>query len=222
MRRPRPAPIASRMPISRWRADGAREQHAGDVRAGDDEHEADGWHRRRRRATEQRVGFRVQPRVARRPDGDAPVLVRLRIARPQVERRRPATLARACSTSLPGSSRALTKSHRCPRRSSRDVPVGDGTDSLMPAGSTSSAKRTGTQSSGASIGTMAGERVVGDADDRERLSANAERLADPPSIAAELALPEPVRQHHVTRRDGVVVGGRSVRPSRAGTPSVVK
>ena len=52
------------------------------------------------------------------------------------------------------SSRALTKSHRWPRRSMRDEPVGDGTISLIPAGSISSAKRTGTQISGASMGTM--------------------------------------------------------------------
>jgi hypothetical protein len=43
---------------------------------------------------------------------------------------------------------------RCPRRSSRVVPEGDGTTSWMPAGSTSSTHAMGVQSSGCSIGTI--------------------------------------------------------------------
>ena len=45
-------------------------------------------------------------------------------------------------------------SQRWPRRSSAVVPVGDGTTSWMPAGSTSSTHATGVHSSGCSIGTI--------------------------------------------------------------------
>ena len=54
----------------------------------------------------------------------------------------------------PGLSRARMNIHRSARRSRRVVPVGDGTMSCMPTGSTSSDADTGIHSSGESTGTM--------------------------------------------------------------------
>ena len=45
-------------------------------------------------------------------------------------------------------------SQRWPRRSSRVLPVGEGTVSWMPAGSTSSTQASGSHISGCSIGSM--------------------------------------------------------------------
>ena len=49
-----------------------------------------------------------------------------------------ATFALACAAVTPGLRRPFTNIHRMPRRSRRVVPIGDGTESLIPAGSTSS------------------------------------------------------------------------------------
>ena len=65
-----------------------------------------------------------------------------------------ARFACARSADSPSFNRALTNSHRCPRRSSRLVPVGEGTVSWMPAGSTSATHASGIHISGCSIGTM--------------------------------------------------------------------
>ena len=55
----------------------AREQHPCDVRAGDHQHQCHREHRPGHDPREHAVRFGVKPRVGRRPDGDAPVLVRL-------------------------------------------------------------------------------------------------------------------------------------------------
>ena len=64
-----------------------------------------------------------------------------------------ATLAWACAAVTPCLSRPLTNIQRMPRRSSRVRPTGDGTVSVMPAGSTSSTCAIGSHSSGVSSGT---------------------------------------------------------------------
>ena len=60
----------------------------------------------------------------------------------------------ACSALTPGWSRAFRNSQRIPRLSRRLVPVGEGTESWIPAGSTSSTLAIGTQHSAASIGSI--------------------------------------------------------------------
>ena len=64
------------------------------------------------------------------------------------------TLPRACASVAVGASRPVTKSHRDPRRVNRVAPVGDGTTSFMPTGSTSATIDAGTHSSAINPGVI--------------------------------------------------------------------
>ena len=133
----------------------ARQQHARDVGARDQQHQTDHRHHAGGDRHDDRIGER---------DGSARRCVGL-----QRQRGDPcsstgfAASSRDISSagwrapprpSCPASSRARMNSHRSARRSSRVVPVGDGTVSCIPTGSTSSDADTGIHISGDSTGTM--------------------------------------------------------------------
>ena len=200
----------------------ARQQHAGDVRARDDEHESDREHRAANEPRDHAVRFGMEPGIGGWPDGDPPVLVRLRMfaAKPRDDDFHGGT--RLLDRRIAGVSRALANSHRCPRRSIRDDPVGDGTVSLMPAGSTSSTKRTGTQISGASIGTMplnesSSTPTIVNSCPRMR-SVRPTALGSPPNSRCQYRFDNTT----VRGASGASSDARSVRPRRAETPSVEK
>ncbi len=132
----------------------ARQQHAGDVRARDQQDKADGDHAAADDHREHPVSLGMDARRARGTHRHPAVLCSSPDTRAVSCAAATCMLARACSTVTPGFNRAFANSHRDPRRSCLVVPVGDGTLSMIPAGSTSSSRAVVTHNSGASIGVM--------------------------------------------------------------------
>src|SRR6516164_1748841 len=129
------------------------QQHAGNVEAGDEQDEPDDHHEPARDRQNLRVGRWVEVHLARGPDRHLTLPVRRGILGGK-PRPHEARFARALSAVRPSFSRPRMKSQRSPRRSSRLLPVGDGSTSCIPTGSTSSDEDTGIQISGESTGTM--------------------------------------------------------------------
>ena len=183
----------------------ARQQHARDVGARNQQHQPDDHHQPGGDRHDHRIQRRVEVHVARRLDrrcGDPCWSAGLSAASRDISTVR---LARACSIVLPGLSRPRMNSQRSARRSRRVVPVGDGIASCIPTGSTSSDADTGIHISGERIGTIplnAGRRH---ADDRVRRAADPQGAADGVGRRPELARPVAMRHHHDTRRARHVV-----------------
>ena len=204
--RPRLAPIARRMPISFCRLDArassmlATLAHAisstrptTDHQPGGDRHArpgpATGGSARRSSAS------RAMP----------PIPVGRRIVGGEPRRQQREVGARLLDRSCPASSRPRMNSQRSARRSSRVVPVGDGTASCIPTGSTSSDADTGIHISGRENRHHPAEAGRRHADDRVRRAADAQRAADRVRRRRQLARPVAVRHHHHPRRARHVV-----------------
>ena len=201
------------------------QQHAGDVGAGNEQHQADYGHQPGCAHRQDAARLRhEQPHVFGGHDGHFSALVGLGVGcRELLADHLRRLAASACPAATPSFSRPFTNIQRVPRRSSPVRPTGDGTLSVMPAGSTSSRCATGSHSSGVSSGTTPVNRRRRDADDGVGQAAQRQRAADDRPVGAVLAPPHAIGQHHDTLGAWRVVGGGvSRRPSCGWMPSSAK
>ena len=204
--RPRLAPIARRMPISFCRLDArassmlATLAHAISSTRPTTRHQPGGD----RHDDRIRDGMKVH--VARRLQRQTAPLVRDRVRRLEARHQQRQVRRAPGRSSFPGFSRARTNSQRSARRSRRVVPVGDGTVSCMPTGSTSSDADTGIHISGDSTGTMPLKPDGATPTIVYGLPRMRMRAADDVGRRPELARPVAMRHHrHARRRRHVVV-----------------
>ncbi len=205
--RPRPAPMAARIANSRPRGRPPREQHVGDVRAGDEEHRADHGHQHEQGFLEQAARGGETARPGQQRDRDALALpgpgtiapfgfvLRPReVRQARFERRNGGARRHATDDANPPVMPRVPGSRRHPAdlRVHRQRQVEAGRDG--------------------GVGPV--EAAPRDADDRQRVAAHPDRPPDDRGITPEPGLPGVVAEHDERRGAQLAIVGGIEEPTR--------
>ena len=174
----------------------AREEKIGDVRAGDEEQEADGGEQRPEGAL--RVADQL---LAQRPASAVMFVFDLRHARAGASSAMLSSSRSACSTDAPGLSNPIARRYR--------------PGAVRLAGP----KRIGIQRSTASYSPKPGARH---ADDSVVVLVHAQVPADDTGVATEVLHPDGVAEHHHVRAARLVLVGREDAAERGRAPRIVE